>query len=97
MTSPDNTKMEFWDQPCGSQNNFDINFDDEALNSNYPCPPTDGGTYIPDNVLSVFDTKNILGLWQLEIFDDYDEDGGELESWGLKICIEDYRSYCIQY
>ena len=90
MTSPDNTKMEFWDQPCGSQNNFDINFDDEALNSNYPCPPTDGGTYIPDNVLSVFDAKNILGLWQLEIYDDFNQDGGELQSWGLKICIEDY-------
>lgn len=90
MTAPDNTKMEFWDQPCGSQDDFDINFDDEAALTNHPCPATDGNTYVPDNLLSLFDTKDIMGLWQLEIYDDFAEDGGELQSWGVKICVENY-------
>ena len=90
LSSPDNTKMEFWDQPCGGQNNFNINFDDEAANGNWPCPPTDGGTYTPDNSLSAFDTKEITGSWELEIYDDFNQDGGELDNWGIRVCAENF-------
>ncbi len=90
LTSPDNTKMEFWDQPCNNQNNFDINFDDEAANGDFPCPPNDGLTYKPDTPLTFFDTKEMLGEWQLEIIDDANQDGGELQNWGLKVCAEDF-------
>ena len=90
LSAPDNTKMEFWDQPCGNNNNFDINFDDEAPNGNFPCPPTDGGNYQPDNTLTTFDTKAVLGEWELEIFDDTNADGGEFQSWGLKVCMSEF-------
>ena len=89
LSSPDNTKMEFWDQPCGNNDDFDINFDDEAT-ADHPCPATDGGTYVPDNSLTTFDTKSILGEWELEIFDDFAEDGGQLQSWGIKVCLTDF-------
>ena len=44
----------------------------------------------PDNTLSVFDTKQIQGEWTLSVFDDFDADGGALDSWGIEICLDDY-------
>lgn len=90
LVAPDNTNVEFWNKPCGSQDDFDINFDDESSLVNHPCPPIDGDTYQPDNPLSDFDNKAIAGIWQLEILDDADQDGGELTGWGLKFCMDDY-------
>ena len=89
LIAPDDSEMEFWDQPCNGNDNFDINFDDEVADD-HPCPPTDGGTYQPDNPLSFFDTKTMQGKWTLEIFDDFAEDGGVLESWGLEVCMSDF-------
>jgi subtilisin-like proprotein convertase family protein len=90
LIAPDNTSQSFWSDPCNNQNNFNINFDDEAANNNYPCPPTNGMAYQPDNTLSVFDTKQIQGEWTLSVFDDFDADGGALDSWGIEICLDDY-------
>ncbi len=90
LIAPDNTSLGFWADPCNNQNNFNINFDDEALNNNYPCPPTNGGSYQPDNSLTAFDTKQIQGEWMLSVFDDFDADGGALNSWGIEICLDDY-------
>lgn len=87
LISPDGTEQLIWDQPCGNHDNFDINFDDEAPNSNWPCPPTNGGTFQPDGSLSIFDGGQSSGVWTLEVQDVYiDLDGGQLNSWGLKVC-----------
>ncbi|MDJ0674256.1 MAG: proprotein convertase P-domain-containing protein [Calothrix sp. MO_167.B42] len=90
LIAPDGTSLAFWSDPCTQQNDFDINFDDEAANDNFPCPPVDGLTYQPDNPLTAFDTKQIKGQWQLSVFDDFNEDGGSLNSWNLELCVDDY-------
>ncbi len=90
LIGPDNTDVDFWSDPCNHQNDFDINFDEEATNNNYPCPPTDGLIYQPDNPLSVFDTKQLKGEWTISIFDDFHADGGSLDSWGIEVCLDDY-------
>ena len=90
LIAPDNTSQAFWSDPCNNQNNFDINFDDEAPNDNYPCPPTNGMTYQPDDPLSVFDMKQIQGEWILSVFDDFDADGGSLNAWSLEICLDEF-------
>lgn len=90
LIAPDNTTQAFWSDPCNHQNNFDINFDDEADTDNHPCPPTDGNFYQPDNPLSVFDTKQLKGNWTLSVFDDFSDDGGSLNGWGLEICLDSY-------
>jgi subtilisin-like proprotein convertase family protein/predicted Zn-dependent protease len=90
LKAPDNTSLDFWSDPCNNQNDFDINFDDEAADNNYPCPPTNGGNYQPDNSLTAFDTKQIKGEWVLSVFDDFDADGGSLSSWGIEICLDEY-------
>lgn len=90
LIAPDNASQAFWSDPCNNQNDFDINLDDEAATDNHPCPPTDGLSYQPDNPLSFYDGKQIQGDWVLSVYDDFDADGGALNSWGLEICMDDY-------
>ena len=90
LISPDGTSLEFWSDPCSFQNNFDINLDDEADSPNHPCPPTDGQSYQPDVPLSAFDLESITGQWTLSVFDDFNADGGALNSWGLEICLDQF-------
>jgi subtilisin-like proprotein convertase family protein len=71
---------------CGSQNNFDLNLDDAAL-ANFPCPPVGGGTYQPSNALSAFNGEEASGTWTMTIQDGADQDGGNLDSWGLEVCV----------
>jgi len=71
--------------PCSSNDNIDIEFDDEATSTFYPCPATDGNTYISANPLSAFDGQEMSGTWKLEVQDGANGDGGSLDSWGLQI------------
>ena len=86
LISPQGTERLFWDRPCTSEDNFDINFDDEAANSNWPCPPTNGQTYKPTNTLVVFDGQPSAGTWTMKVQDIFNQDGGSLNKWGLKVC-----------
>src|SRR5690606_38574143 len=83
---PQGTERLFWNRPCGNHDNFDINFDDEAPPGAWPCPPVDGLTYRPDNTLSVFDGQPSSGTWTMEVADLFNQDGGSLERWALKVC-----------
>jgi hypothetical protein len=42
--------------------------------------------YQPQEPLSTFNGTNANGTWQIKIFDDYNQDGGELQFWGLELC-----------
>ncbi len=86
LSSPNGTNVILLDNICGNQNNFDIQFDDAAVNNNYPCPPTNGGTYIPEQALSAFIGENANGTWLLTIDDSLNQDGGSLNAWGIEIC-----------
>jgi subtilisin-like proprotein convertase family protein len=86
LISPQGTELLFWNQPCGNDDNFNINFDDEAANNSWPCPPTNGLTYKPDGLLSTFDGQTSSGTWTLKIQDVANQDGGSLNAWGLKVC-----------
>ena len=86
LTSPQNTTVDIYERRCNSQNNFSFSLDDEAANNNFPCPPTGGGTYIPDNALSAFDGQNPNGNWTLTINDAVGQDAGTLNGWGLNVC-----------
>jgi hypothetical protein len=75
------------DQICNNEDNFDVNFDDAALNNILPCPPVGGGSYQPSQALSAFNGENANGVWTLTIKDNFNQDGGSLTAWGLNICI----------
>jgi subtilisin-like proprotein convertase family protein len=71
---------------CGDQDDFFLYFDDSAPTNEIPCPPTTGMYYQPQEPLSTFNGTNANGTWQIKIFDDYNQDGGELQFWGLELC-----------
>jgi len=86
LTSPQGTIVVLWDQICGSENDFDVNFDDAAPAGALPCPPIGGGTYQPQGSLTSLNGENPIGTWTLTIKDNFNQDGGALNSWGLNIC-----------
>jgi subtilisin-like proprotein convertase family protein len=88
LQSPAGTQRTLFSQLCSSQDNFNLNFDDEATlaYSSIPCPPTSGGFYKPFQALSAFDGQDATGTWTLIVQDLFNTDGGQLNSWGLSFC-----------
>ncbi len=86
LTSPGGTTVTLWEDICDDEDNFDVNFDDEAAAGALPCPPVGGGIYQSQDLLSAFDGENMSGTWTLSVSDVFNEDGGALSSWGLEIC-----------
>lgn len=86
IKSPTGTTVTLWSAICASEDNFAVNFDDAATPGALPCPPIGGGTYQPNQALSVFNGQNQQGTWTLTVSDLANADGGTLTSWGLNIC-----------
>ena len=90
LKHPDNTQITLFDASrCLGAENINMGFDDESSNSNasIPCPPTTGSNYVPDQALTAFDNKVSNGTWTLSVIDQYNGDGGSLNSWGLRITL----------
>ncbi|WP_179952311.1 Ig-like domain-containing protein [Marinicella rhabdoformis] len=85
IQSPAATQVELVSQVCGSNDDFDVNFDDNG-GATLPCPYTDGGTYQPSGSLSTLVGEDLNGNWTLNINDAAGGDNGDLTSWGLEIC-----------
>ncbi|MFT4664778.1 MAG: subtilisin-like proprotein convertase family protein [Patescibacteria group bacterium] len=78
-----------WDGECGSNNDFNLSLSDDATDpvSSAACNPLgQGGTFIPEEPLSIFNGLPIAGDWTLRINDNANLDGGELTSWRLDFC-----------
>ena len=90
LVSPDGTAVEIMERSCGSENDFHLSLDDDASGAagGWPCPPNDGGTYKPSNPLAGFIGTETSGTWTLQITDHFPGDDGELEGWGLNLCVE---------
>jgi subtilisin-like proprotein convertase family protein len=103
LQSPSGTQIPLFDQPgvpastfgCG-EDNLLIGFDDEALSTaddfenscNSGASFAIEGIFQPADSLSFFTGEAAVGAWTLDLFDDFDQDGGMLNSWSLEICIE---------
>jgi subtilisin-like proprotein convertase family protein len=91
VSAPGNTSVILLNRVCSDQDNFDIDFDDDAVTGSVPCPPTDGNAYQPSGSLSVFNGLEANGTWTLTVEDLADQDGGSLASWSVEVC---YTSSC---
>ena len=88
LTSPSGTEVELFPETCGSTNNIRIRYDDDSPYSSIPCPPTNNQYYQPAEPLSTFNGEQMQGTWTLTIRDYFDEDGGQLNDWGLYFNID---------
>lgn len=87
LHSPLGTQVILFDQVCDDEQNFNLNLDDAATITTFPCPPVGGLTIKPQSPLANFNGQNCNGTWTLVVNDNFSQDGGSLQSWGLKICL----------
>ena len=90
LKSPAGTEVILVDQICDEEENMLLNFDDESPNNNnsIPCPPTNNGTYKPQQAFTAFDNENINGIWILTVEDLFEGEGGTINGWGLDFCYQ---------
>lgn len=87
LRSPIGTEVTLVSRMCGTADDFDINFDDSA-GGPVVCPLSSGGTFQPLTPLSAINGDEAGGTWVLEIADEANQDGGQLQAWSLEICLE---------
>jgi subtilisin-like proprotein convertase family protein len=91
LVSPSGTEVVLLSNACGSDQNFNFSFSDDAESSVLPCPPTDGGVYQPESPLSAFLGEEIQGEWTLVIDDEANAYGGELQNWSVNFCVQNFQ------
>lgn len=85
LTSPAGTTVTLFNTICGEEDNIFVNLDDQAATAVFPCPPVGGVTVQPQSALSAFNGQSSTGIWTLSVSDNYEQDGGTLNGWGLSI------------
>ncbi|MEM8680867.1 MAG: proprotein convertase P-domain-containing protein [Planctomycetota bacterium] len=89
LVAPDGTRVELFSDVGGNGNNFnDTILDDEAGTDIASGGAPFAGRYRPAGDLSDFDGMDIAGTWTLEIFDDFQQDQGTLNSWCIYASVE---------
>ncbi|MEM8583913.1 MAG: proprotein convertase P-domain-containing protein, partial [Bacteroidota bacterium] len=98
LISPLNTSVQVFDRPCTFQNNISISFSDEAPDDDFPCPPNDGLFYQSGiDPMSDFDTEQIEGEWRLRVIDFFNQDGGSINSYSIKACLDNFTSLPVSW
>ena len=89
LISPNNTSILLFSNECGSSDNAIATFDDDGITLTCSGNPSISGTLLPENSLSNLIGENSQGTWTLGVTDAFNQDGGTINSWSLKIC-EDF-------
>ena len=88
LTSPQGTTQVLINRVCPTGVNIGpgLTLDDgAALQIGTECPPPAGGTYRPNNPLSVFAGQDPIGTWRLTVSDRAAGHTGTLNAWGLAL------------
>ncbi|VXB43010.1 Propanediol utilization protein [Flavobacterium sp. 9AF] len=89
LTSPSGTVVQLFSRECNPNaavSGISATFDDSGTALVCGNNPGISGTVLPDQVLSAFNNQNSTGTWTLTIIDEFNQDGGSLNSWSLNIC-----------
>ena len=85
VISPSGTEVTLLTRECSSDQNFDLGFDDES-ESIITCPINNGNIYIPFFPLSAFNDEPSQGIWQFQVLDLAELDGGSFEELTIEVC-----------
>ncbi|MCC6726929.1 MAG: proprotein convertase P-domain-containing protein, partial [Saprospiraceae bacterium] len=95
LTSPSGTTIAIFGNPNSGDcqdDDISVSFDDEAsftyADFSQACSnnvPAIEGSFQPLELLSAFNGQPAAGVWTLTVYDDVNQDGGALQSWGLDI------------
>lgn len=87
LKAPSGTEVTLFENICDAEQNFNLNLDDASGTTSFPCPPVGGVTVRPQSALAAFNGQNCNGTWTLTVQDHFSQDGGTLQAWGLRICL----------
>lgn len=83
LTSPSGTSVTLMQYSCDDNEDFEIEFDDEAGGPLLICSTPTVGAFVPFDSLSAFDGEIFDGDWIISIYDDAAGDEGTLLQWCL--------------
>lgn len=88
LISPTGTQVQLVAQPCTSDSLSNINatFDDSGIPLVCEINPAISGTVQPVQSLTAFNGQTMNGLWTLRVLDSFNQDGGAINSWSLRLC-----------
>ncbi|WP_396194467.1 reprolysin-like metallopeptidase [Flavobacterium sp.] len=88
LISPNGTQVQLVAQPCISDDLSNVNatFDDSGVPLVCQQNPAITGTIQPLQSLTAFNGQSMNGTWTLRVLDSFNQDGGTINSWNLRLC-----------
>jgi subtilisin-like proprotein convertase family protein len=87
LTSPSGTQVTLLANSCGRYNDIQALFADDALPFECGNSPAISGIVRPLGQLSSFAGESSLGTWTLTVADNAAGDGGQINAFGLELCV----------
>lgn len=85
-TSP-TTYVKVFNRLCGNNNTtLNLKFSDGA--GSISCTSSTLQTIAPGGSLATFNGQNPQGNWKIRVYDNFQDDDGTLNSWGIEICTQ---------
>ncbi|MGI9545613.1 MAG: reprolysin-like metallopeptidase [Flavobacteriaceae bacterium] len=88
LQSPEGTVVTLTSNSCGDLQDIDATFDDEGIDLVCGTMPGISGTVKPLGKLASFKGESAAGEWILIVDDQFDADGGSLNTFSLELCVE---------
>ncbi|NUY81071.1 proprotein convertase P-domain-containing protein [Flavobacterium sp. MAH-1] len=86
LISPTGTEIHLFSHVCGDADDVLATFDDNGATLNCNGTPVINGAFRPETPLANLIGENSAGQWALQVYDEYPEDGGFINSWSLNLC-----------
>lgn len=86
LISPAGTAIQLFRNQCGDADNVAATFSDGGSQLSCNGNPVISGIIAPDTPLSTLNSESSNGTWTLEVYDEFGEDGGFINSWNLNLC-----------
>lgn len=87
LISPAGTEINLFSHVCGAADDVAATFSDSGATLSCGAgTPVISGTFRPETPLSTLAGESSNGQWALQVYDEYPEDGGFINSWSLNLC-----------
>jgi subtilisin-like proprotein convertase family protein len=86
LISPAGTEVVLFSHKCGAEDDVMATFSDAGMTLTCAGTPVISGTVKPEGLLSTLVGEQSNGEWTLEVYDEFPEDGGFINSWSLNLC-----------
>lgn len=86
LISPEGIEINLFSHQCGDADDISATFSDNGITLNCNGTPVISGILQPETPLSALNGQPSAGVWTLEVYDEFPQDGGFINSWSLNLC-----------